>query len=687
MRRCPLAHLLPSILLVASIVHSSLAEVKTYDVIVYGGTAGGVAAAVQVRRMGKTVLLVESSKHLGGLTSGGLGATDIGNKAAIGGISREFYRRVNQHYQDDAAWRWESEEHYQRGDTADDAMWTFEPHVAERIQRDLAREAGVELALGERLDLKRGVHKEGDRIVMLQMESGKQFEGRRYIDATYEGDLMAQAGVEYTVGRESNARYRETLNGIQTSQALKHQLMPGIDPYVKPGEASSGFLPGVDPKGPGEEGEGDRRVQAYNFRMCVTDVAENRVPFEKPAGYDELQFELLFRNFEASETRAPWNPIMMPNRKTDANNNYGFSTDFIGQSYDWPEADYATRERLYQQHLGYQQGLMWTLAHHPRVPAKIRDEFSKWGNCKDEFPENAGWSHQLYVREARRMVSAYVMTQHNCQGRERVDDSVGLAAYTMDSHHVQRYVDGQGHVRNEGDVQVGGFPPYPIAYRSIVPREDECANLLVPVCLSASHIAYGSIRMEPVFMVLGQSAATAAVLSLNDDVSVQRIDVAALQKQLRDDKQVLDWTAAPPGVDPKRLPGIVCDDVEAKRDGEWLASSSVAGFVGTGYLHDNNEGRGKKSITFTIPVKATGKYEVRLFYTANPNRATNVHVTIQHADGMATSEVNQQLRPKTEQCWVSLGAFMFDAKAIIRISNANANGHVVADAVQLIHLK
>jgi hypothetical protein len=686
MRRC-CARLFLYALLLGLTVNQSWANEKIYDVIVYGGTSGGVAAAVGVRRMGKSVLLIEPSKHLGGLTSGGLGATDIGNKGAIGGISREFYRRVKQHYQNDSAWRWQSKASYPQGGAQDDAMWTFEPHVAEQILRDMAREAEVELVLGERLDLKRGVQKEAGRIVRLPMESGQQYRGRRYIDATYEGDLMALAGVEYIVGREANARYHETLNGIQTAQATKHQLMPGIDPYIKPGDASSGLLPGIDPTGPGMEGEGDQRVQAYNLRMCVTDVAENRLPFEKPDGYDELQYELLLRNFEAGETRAPWNPIMMPNRKTDANNNYGFSTDFIGQSYAWPEGDYATRDRLYQQHLRYHQGLMWTLANHPRVPAKIRAEFSKWGNCKDEFPEHAGWSPQLYVREARQMVSAYVMTQHNCQGRELADDSIGLAAYTMDSHHVQRYVDPQGHARNEGDVQVGGFPPYPIAYRSIVPREEECSNLLVPVCLSASHIAYGSIRMEPVFMVLGQSAATAAVLSLDGDLAVQRVDIAALQKQLRADSQVLEWTAAPRGLDPKRLPGIVQDDTEAKREGDWTTSSSVAGFVGAGYLHDNNEGRGEKSVTFTLPVKAAGRYEVRLFYTANPNRATNVPVTIEHAGGSATIQVNQQQAPTAGQHWTSLGVFKFDKAATVRISNADANGFVVVDAVQLVEEK
>ena len=307
----------------------------------------------------------------------------------------------------------------------------------------------------------------------------------------------------------------------------------------------AGCLPGVLPDPPAEDGSGDRRVQAYCFRMCTTDCPENRLPFEKPADYDPLRYELLLRNFEAGETQAPWHPTPMPNRKTDTNNNRGFSTDNLNMNYDWPTGDYAVRQRIFEEHLHYQQGLLWTLANHPRVPQPIRDEVSRWGNCRDEFPEHGGWSHQLYVREARRMISDYVMTQHNCQGQRVAEDSVGLAAYGMDSHNTQRYVDAQGHARNEGDVQVGGFAPYPIAYRAIVPRASECTNLLVPVCLSASHIAYGSIRMEPVFMVLGQSAATAACQSLDERVNVQQVNVPALQTRLRADKQVLANTGKP----------------------------------------------------------------------------------------------------------------------------------------------
>jgi hypothetical protein len=534
--------------ILGSLVSAQGVETVSRDVVIYGGTSGGVAAAVQARRMGKSVVLIEPGQRLGGLTSGGLGATDIGNKAAIGGISREFYRRVKQYYDQPGAWKFESREAYrslrQRPD--DDAMWTFEPAVAERLCQELLQESQVEVVLGERLDLQQGVSKQANRITLLRMESGRLFAGQVFLDCTYEGDLLARAGVSYHVGREANATYGETLNGVQTHNAVYHQFMPGVDPFVTPGDARSGLLPGLHAGPPGEEGSGDARVQAYCFRMCLTDVPENRVPFDKPDGYDPLRYELLLRNLEAGEKVIPWSPTMMPNRKTDTNNNRGFSTDNIGENYDWAEADYAARDRIFREHLLYQQGLMWTLANHPRVPESMRREVSRWGNCRDEFPENAGWSHQLYVREARRMVAEYVMTEHDCQGRRVAEDPVGLGAYGMDSHNVQRYVDAQGHARNEGDVQVGGFAPYGISYRAIVPKEDQCANILVPVCLSASHIAYGSIRMEPVFMVLGQSAATAACLALEAHAPVQRVDYAALRAQLIADGQVVEWTGPQP---------------------------------------------------------------------------------------------------------------------------------------------
>jgi hypothetical protein len=671
------------------------ADETTYDLVIYGGTSGGVAAVVQARRMGKTAVLVEPGDHLGGLTSGGLGATDIGNKGAIGGISREFYQMVKAHYAEDSSWKHERPEGYRSGrgsETAkEDAMWTFEPSVAERIMDNLCRTAGVLVVKRERLDLKNGVEMDAKSIVRIRMESGRTFRGRMFIDATYEGDLLAKAGVSYTVGREANSQYGETLNGVQTKNARSHQLVAGVDPYVKKGDKSSGLLPRVHPGPPGEEGSADKRVQAYNFRMCLTDVKENQIPFQEPPGYDPLQYELLLRNFEAGETRAPWAPVLMPNRKTDVNNNHGFSSDNIGMNYDWPDADYATRDKIFQEHLRYQQGFLWTLVSNPRVPEKIRREVGRWGLCKDEFTATGGWPHQLYVREARRMVGDYVMTQHDCQGRRTAEDPVGLAAYTMDSHNVQRYVDEQGHVRNEGDVQVGGFSPYPISYRAIIPKASECQNLLVPVCLSATHISYGSIRMEPVFMVLGQSAATAAVLAIDAKTSVHKVEYARLRERLLADKQVLEWTGprtgSAAGIDPKKLPGLVVDDSDAEKQGTWGHSSVIGGFIGAGYLHDANEQKGKLAVVFRFKIPEPGKYDVRIAYTANANRATNVPIVVTHAEGQARIALNQRQAPAGEGPLHPIGAFEFAKEATITISNGETDGFVVVDAVQLVPRK
>ncbi len=671
----------PSSLLAADVATKS----PPYDIVVYGGTSGGIIAAVQAAKMKKSVVLIEPSKHLGGLTSGGLGATDIGNKSAIGGLSRGFYRAVAEHYTKDDAWKWEKREAYrsnrQSGETE---MWTFEPHVAEAIYRDMLKAAKVPIVTG-RLDLKSGVVKVGERIVSIRLESGLTFTGSMFIDATYEGDLLAKAGIDYHVGREANAKYGETLNGVQTKNATHHQFIKAVDPFVKPGDPTSGLLPLVHKDGPGEEGAEDRRVQTYNLRLCTTDVAENRRAWPKPADYDEKRWEVLFRNCEAGDTRIPWNPIFMPNRKTDTNNNFAISTDFIGANYDYPDGDYATRERIYKEHISYTSGLLWSLANHPRVPESVRSHFQRLGLAKDEFTDNDNWPHQLYVREARRLISDYVMTQHNCQGRVVAEDSVGLAAYTMDSHNTQRYAK-DGRVWNEGDVQVGGFSPYPISYRSIVPKKSQCSNLLVPICLAATHISYGSIRMEPVFMVLGQSAATAAAMAIDANSSVQDVPYPKLRERLLADEQTLDWTGPKrnPGLDAAKLPGIVIDNTDAKLTGDWTRSSSTSGFVGADYIHDNNSAKGNCRAEFTFKIPKDGKYDVRVAYTQNPNRATNVPITITSADGEKAVKLDQKKEAKDG--FRSLGVYRFEASkpAKIVISNTDTDGYVIVDAVQLL---
>lgn len=519
---------------------------ESADIVIYGGTSAGIVAAVEAAHRGAKVVLIEPSEHLGGLTTGGLGATDIGNKQVIGGLAREFYHRIWQYYERDDSWVHEERDAYNgrnpRYHRTDNTMWTFEPHVASQVFAQMLAEVGVKPLLNERLHrAEGGVRKRGARIESVELESGRRVAGRVFIDATYEGDLMAAACVAYHVGREANSVYDETLNGVQPKLNEKnHRFVKGVDPFVKPGDPASGLLWGIQTRQLPATGTGDPLVQAYCFRLCTTDVAANRRPWPKPADYDEARYELLLRNFEAGDNRAPWHPVWMPNRKTDTNNNGAVSTDYIGGNYEYPEASHATRERIVADHRSYQQGLLWTLANHTRVPPKVRAEFERLGLAKDEFVSNDNWPTQLYVREARRMIAAYVMTEHNCRGKDVAADSVGMGAYGMDSHNCQRYVNERGHMQNEGDVQVHGFKPYPISYRSIVPRKHECDNLLVPVCLSSSHIAYGSIRMEPVFMILGQSAAVAAELAQERDVPVQDVPYPALREKLVSKGQVLE---------------------------------------------------------------------------------------------------------------------------------------------------
>lgn len=663
-----------------------------YDVCVYGGTAGGVAAAVQAARMGKSVVLIEPSKHIGGMTSGGLGFTDSGDKAAVGGIAREFYQRVKRHYDKPESWKYGKREDYKPYRPADDAMWTFEPHVAERILGELISEHRDRIAVqtAERLDRSaRGIRLEGKRIVAVTTESGLTFAAKVFLDASYEGDLMAAARVSYAVGREANSKYGETLNGVERAQNKhSHRFVVKVDPFVKPGDPASGLLFGIEKDPMPKDGEGDHRLQAFCFRLCMSNVKENSVPFPKPADYDEAKYELLFRNFEAGDLRFPMKPDMMPNGKTDTNNNCAVSTDYIGRNYLYADASYAERERIIQEHESYQKGLMWTLANHKRVPQKIRDEMAKWGLAKDEFTDNGNWPHQIYVREARRLVSDYVMTEQDCRRTRATPEPVGMGSYNMDSHNCARYVTAEGFVQNEGDVQVSPGGPYQISYRSMVPKAGECPNLLVPVCVASSHIAYGSIRMEPVFMVLGQSAATAAVLAMDDNVDVQKVEYAKLKERLLKDKQVLDLPRAkgPRGIDPKTLRGVVVDDDQAERKGFEARSSAVGPFVGEGYRHDGGMKDGKQSATYIPNLPRAGKYEVRVSYSSNPNRATNVPVTIVHADGTTTVRVNQRKAPPVSDTFVSVGSFKFEKGTAGRvvIANEGADGYVVIDAVQFL---
>ena len=453
-------------------------------------------------------------------------------------------------------------------------------------------------------------------------------------------------------------------------------------------------MPNIHAGSPGTEGEADRREQAYNYRICTTDAAANRVPFPKPQGYDEKEFELLLRFYEAGLKGVPWGPRGMPNHKTDTNNSGAFSTDYIGMADEYPTADYATRDRIIAAHIRYDQGLLWTLANHPRVPEKIRAGMSKWGLAADEFVDNGNWPYQLYVREARRMIGEYVMTQDDIQGKRAPTDSVGLGSYGMDSHNCQRYVDEAGHARNEGDVQVHGSPAYGISYHALVPKAAECTNLLVPVCMSATHIAYGSIRMEPVYMILGQACGTAAAQAIDQNADVQSISYPLLRERLLADHQLIEWKAKPKAAGAQAkvrsadLPGLVVNDSAAELTGEWKRSEVAAGVDGD-YQHDDDTDKGHKSAKFAFKIPADGRYEVRFAYVPLANRATNVPVTIHGSEGDKTATVNERETPPIDHTFVSLGTFQFKAgdNVAVIVSTQGTDGHVIIDAVQLLPVK
>lgn len=517
------------------------------EIVIYGGTSAAIMAAVQAKKMGKSVVVVSPDLHLGGLSSGGLGFTDTGDKSVIGGLAREFYHRVYLHYQNDSAWKWQKRDEYgNRGqgtpaiDGENRTMWIFEPHVAERIFEDLVKEYSFVVYRDEWLDRESGVVKTNNKIESFRTLSGKEFKGEVFIDATYEGDLMAAAGVTYHVGRESNETYGETWNGVQVGVFQhRHYFKDSISAYNVPEDPSSGLLPEISSDPPGQNGSGDHRVQAYTFRLAMSKNPENRVPFPKPADYDPLRYELLARLYSAGwdETFDKFDDI--PNQKTDTNNHGPFSSDYIGKNYGYPEASYQEREAIIKEHELYQKGLLYFLSNDPQVPESVRDQMAQWGLAKDEFVDNDNWPHQIYVREARRMIGAYIMTEHDVLGAKEVPQPIGMGSYSLDSHNVQRFVSEKGTVQNEGDIGVHPKNPYSISYGTLVPRKSECENLLVPVCVSSSHTAFGSIRMEPVFMILGQSAAAAAAIALNEGNAVQDISYEKLKTLLLQEKQIL----------------------------------------------------------------------------------------------------------------------------------------------------
>jgi hypothetical protein len=640
------------------------------DVCIYGATSAGIMAAYTAKMNGKSVALIHPDGHAGGLSTGGLGFTDIGNKYVITGLARDFYRRLGTHYG-----RFE--------------QWVFEPKAASAVFDQYLTRAGIMIGYNRQLV---SVQKDGTKIVSLQTESAtdpgpktrSSIRARMFLDCTYEGDLMAMAGVSFTVGRESNDIYGETYNGVQ--MAIHHQFPDGVDPYVIRGDKRSGLVWGISPHPMAPTGSGDKFVQAYNFRLCLTDSAENRIDITRPADYDSNRYELLARVFEL-QPHLPLNQHYLkmdavPNRKTDVNNKGPFSTDMIGVNYDYARADPATRRRIIREHESYTKGLLYFLGHDPRVPQHIRKTMLAWGYPRDEFRDNGHWTPQLYVREARRMIGEYVMTQANCQGKTKVSDPIGMAAYTMDSHNCQRIVvekNGMAMVKNEGDVEIDGFPPYEISYRSIIPRRSECSNLLVPVCLSASHIAYGSIRMEPVFMVLGQSAALAAIQAVETGKAVQDVDVQSLQARLKVD----------PLADGSRPEFLIDNDITPELvsyAGRWKeqrgGNAQFGGSYGRSMLMSDSTDE-QASLNFSIPPGVSGRYIVYV-YNAGAAAIKSLDYKLNINTGEKSFDVNLHTADRHYD-WLPAGTFTMhggkNARVVIRRSGSG--GTLFGDAILL----
>lgn len=560
------------------------------DVCVYGGISAGVISAYTVAKYGKKPVLIEPSNHLGGMTASGLGSTDIGNKYAITGLARDFYRRLGKHYN-----RFES--------------WTFEPKVAENLFDDYVKRGGNFPVYKKMRVLK--VHKNGPKILEVEFESADKpgqaalfVKAKHFIDCTYEGDLMALAKCSYHVGREDNKEFNETLNGVQLQHL--HQFPDGIDPYVVEGKPESGLLWGISSAKVQPNGTGDKMVQAYNYRICLTKDPKNMIPFTAPKGYDPKTYALLGRLIEKSKWKTVKNYLLindMPNQKTDVNHKGGFSIDMIGENWDYPEANYKRREEIALKHTNYIKGLFFYLANDPSLPEETRASMREYGYPKDEFLDNEGFPHQMYVREARRLRGELVMTQHHCEAKEVVEDGVGMAAYTMDSHNCQRIVV-NGMVKNEGNVEVSvGGNPYPVSYRAIIPKKEQCTNLLVPVCLSATHIAYGSIRMEPVFMVLGQSAAVAACMAIDRKLTrLHDVDVKALQQELKNNPLADGSTAE-----------ILVDDSyteQVEYSKAWKKGAEDGAKYGTSFLFADSTAAPTDWVKFKPNTVKAGKYRV-----------------------------------------------------------------------------
>ncbi|WFB37069.1 FAD-dependent oxidoreductase [Kiritimatiellota bacterium B12222] len=637
------------------------------DICVYGDSPAALTAALQAQSQGASVALIVPVQHMGGMLVEGLGSQDVNkngtkNEQVISGLSQEFYQRVGAKYGKSVQYR-------------------FEPHVAEAVIDEWLAEAGIDVFRNNRLvEDYRAVVKEGTRIVEVHMENGNIFRASVFIDGTIEGDLMKWAGVSYAVGRESNARYGETLNGIRGSNTYR-QFSVNVDPYIVPGDPESGLIATIQDEALGTPGDGDDGVMGFCFRQTLTTTPENKISFTPPLDYDPENYEIYRRYFAAGGSI--YKPVAnLPGNKTDLGSWHDLSGNLYGYNKGYPDGSYADRQAIYTYHKNFIQGLYWFLSNDPAVPESVRAEWAQWGLAADEFTDNGGWPRTLYIRAGRRMISDVVITEAHTQGQQVATDSIGVAWWPPDMHHARRIVK-NGYAYNEGFVFASDYVPFPIPYGAIVPKVSECSNLLVPAALSSSYVGYGSIRLEWTMMVLGQSAGAAAVEAIRADVRVQEVDYARLRVDLLAAGLVLKVPD-----DESEGIGPVIDNTDATQfsmSGSWQTSTYIPGYVGTNYLHDGDALKGELSATFRPEIITAGTYRLYLRWSADDRRSGAVPVTVTHAKGVSEVSLNQ--KEKGNQ-WNAIGDFEFaeGSGGSIEIKNEGTTGYVIVDALKLVQV-
>ena len=658
------------------------------DVIVYGATPGGFCAAIAAAREGAKVVLIEPSAHVGGVNTGGLSFSDSNQtvRSTLLGLFEEWHLRVAADY---AA----------RGvklpyDVAvkDNSVWTYEPHVAARVTDAMLKEAGVKILTKQPLE---GVEKNGARIVGLRTTAGIHT-AKIFIDATYEGDLMARAGVVWHIGRESRDEYGESFAGRQYPK--EKMAINGFDANGLP-------LPFITSVRPGDDQAGEETVMVYSFRLCLTKNPANRIPFPAPKAYDPARFELVRRYFQKyPNAPLPWDLYPLPGDKFDANNGIGkmFSMGLVGEANGWCASDSKGRAALWEKHKQYTLEFYQFLTTDDAVPAKIRATMVELGLCRDEFPETDHWSPQLYVREGRRMDGRYTLTQKDIIDDPKKEDAIAVSSFPIDSHDCRRIALPDG-VINEGTIYPVRIPgrrhgyAYHVPYRAITPSASECTNLLVPVALSATHVAYSSVRVEPTWMAIGQSAGIAAALAAKAGVSVQALEYAQLRARLLAQHQVLDLPVLPPvgkvarssgpvSINSKSLLGLILDDAQAELSGDWERSTNFKPHVGTGYLHDEQRSDGKSRATFRFKAPADGDFELRMAYSAHPTRTTRLPVTLTNGPQVQTFTVDQTIALPSGDAFRTIGTVRLrrDGDYVLEVTNKDTGGFAIVDAFQLL---